>query len=105
MNIFDSPSLFKSRIGPRCAICTRSVRSTQEELRRLFQVPPERDLLGNFPGKNAVFPDSEAPVVRAADDGGREMLPMRGRMPGPVKFGGLPVTNIRNPTSPLGAAG
>ena len=50
-----------------------SVRSTQEELRRLFKVPPERDLLGNWPGKNAVFPDGEAPVVRTAGDGGREI--------------------------------
>jgi putative SOS response-associated peptidase YedK len=77
-----------------------SVRSTQEELRRLFQVRPEWDMLGNWPGKNAVFPDGEAPVVRGGGDGGRELLLMRWGLPGPKIYGERPTTNIRNPMSP-----
>jgi putative SOS response-associated peptidase YedK len=71
-------------------------------MRRTFAVRPEWDMLGNWPGKNAVFPDGEAPVVRAGGDGGREMLLMRWGLPGP-SFDGKPpqpVTNIRNVASP-----
>jgi putative SOS response-associated peptidase YedK len=46
-----------------------------------------------------VFPDYPAPVVRTAD-GERELIMMRWGMPPPPKFGGAPVTNIRNTTSP-----
>jgi hypothetical protein len=46
-----------------------------------------------------VFPDYPAPVVRI-DDGYREMIMMRWGMPPPPKFGGPPVTNIRNTSSP-----
>jgi hypothetical protein len=42
-----------------------------------------------------VFPDYPAPVVRN-DQGEREMVMMRWGMPPPPKFGGAPVTNIRN---------
>lgn len=41
-----------------------------------------------------------APAVRTAEDGERELLMMRWGMPGPVKFGGAPITNIRNTASP-----
>lgn len=46
-----------------------------------------------------VFPDQEAPVVRNAA-GERELIKMRWGMPPPPKFGGAPVTNIRNTSSP-----
>ncbi len=48
-----------------------SVTRTQEAMRRLFRV--HRDLLGNFPGLPAVFPDTMAPVVHVALDGEREL--------------------------------
>jgi hypothetical protein len=41
-----------------------SITRTQEAMRRLFRV--QRDLLGNFPGLPAIFPDTMAPVVRTA---------------------------------------
>jgi putative SOS response-associated peptidase YedK len=45
-----------------------------------------------------VFPDQEAPVVRSAA-GQRELIKMRWGMPPPPKFGGPPITNIRNTSS------
>jgi hypothetical protein len=46
-----------------------------------------------------VFPDYPAPVVRNTD-AGRELSMMRWGMPPPPNFGGRPVTNIRNTSSP-----
>jgi putative SOS response-associated peptidase YedK len=46
-----------------------------------------------------VFPDYEAPVVRA-QNGQRELIKMRWGMPPPPRTGGPPVTNIRNTSSP-----
>jgi hypothetical protein len=46
-----------------------------------------------------VFPDQAAPVVRN-QVAGRELIKMRWGMPPPPKFGGPPVTNIRNTSSP-----
>jgi putative SOS response-associated peptidase YedK len=46
-----------------------------------------------------VFPDYTAPVVHN-DDTFREMIMMRWGMPPPPKFGGPPVSNIRNMSSP-----
>jgi putative SOS response-associated peptidase YedK len=46
-----------------------------------------------------VFPDYPAPVIRNTGDG-REMTLMRWGMPPPQQFGGSPVANIRNTTSP-----
>ena len=66
-------------------------------MRRLFEAAD--DLTGNLPPMPAVFPDMLAPVVRVAD-GMRRLEPMRWGMPGPPQFGGAPVTNIRNTTSP-----
>ena len=50
------------------------------------------------------FPDYPAPVVRN-EDGQREMVMMRWGMPPAPKFGGPPVTNIRNTSSPHWRAG
>jgi putative SOS response-associated peptidase YedK len=46
-----------------------------------------------------VFPDYPAPIVRNTDHGS-ELVTMRWGMPPPPKFGGPPVTNIRNTSSP-----
>jgi putative SOS response-associated peptidase YedK len=46
-----------------------------------------------------VFPDYPAPVIPNAADGREMMMLMRWGMP-PPKFGGPPVTNIRNMSSP-----
>ena len=75
-----------------------SVTTNQEAIRSLFRV--ERDLAGNLPGLPALFPDSLAPVVRTGPDGVRELAMLRWGMPCPPAYGGVPVTNIRNPKSP-----
>ena len=67
-------------------------------MRQLFAI--RRDLTGNLPPIPGVFPDSMAPVVRQAADGERELTIMRWGMPGPPQFGGAPITNIRNTSSP-----
>jgi putative SOS response-associated peptidase YedK len=50
-------------------------------------------------GNAGVFPDCPAPVIRNAG-ADRELTMMRWGMPPPPKFGGPPVTNIRNTSSP-----
>jgi putative SOS response-associated peptidase YedK len=59
-----------------------------------------RDATGNLPPIPGVFPDYLAPIVRNAPDGVRELSMARWGMPGPVAFGGAPITNVRNTTSP-----
>jgi putative SOS response-associated peptidase YedK len=59
-----------------------------------------RDLTGNLPQMPGVFADYPAPIVRNAPDGVRELMLARWGMPGPPQFGGAPITNIRNATSP-----
>ena len=41
-----------------------------------------------------------APIVRVGLDGDRELVMARWGMPGPPQYGGQPVTNIRNVSSP-----
>ena len=41
-----------------------------------------------------------APIVRNGADGERELVMARSGMPGPSQFGGAPITNIRNVSSP-----
>ena len=53
-----------------------SMTTAQEAMRRLFDVAPEHDQLGNHEPESAIFPKHHAPVVRLAEDGAREMLPM-----------------------------
>jgi putative SOS response-associated peptidase YedK len=74
-----------------------SITKNQDAIRRLFQV--DLDRTGNLPSMPGVFPDYEAPVVRH-QDGQREFIKMRWGMPPPPKFGGVPITNIRNTSSP-----
>jgi putative SOS response-associated peptidase YedK len=47
-----------------------------------------------------IFPDQMAPIVRNGADGERELAMARWGMPGPPQFGGAPITNIRNVSSP-----
>lgn len=58
------------------------------------------DTIGNLPPLPGVFPDMLAPIVRNTADQGRELTMMRWGMPGPPQFGGAPITNIRNTSSP-----
>jgi putative SOS response-associated peptidase YedK len=74
-----------------------SMTTNQKAIRDLFSVV--HDYTGNLPAMPGIFPDYSAPVVRTAD-GERELVMMRWGMPAPPKFGGPPVTNIRNTTSP-----
>lgn len=74
-----------------------SYTKSQDETRRLLGVMSDRT--GNQPPLPAVFPDQMAPVMRAGQDGVREMLAMRWGLPGPESAGARPVTNIRNTDS------
>ena len=74
-----------------------SITTNQDAIRRLFAVT--RDVAGNLPSMPGVFPDQEAPVVRN-NASQRELIKMRWGMPPPPKFGGQPITNIRNLSSP-----
>ena len=70
----------------------------QAAIRGLFRV--QHDRTGNLPSFPAIFPDQPAPIVRNSVDGERELVMARWGMPGPLQFGGQPVTNIRNVSSP-----
>ena len=74
-----------------------SITKNQDAIRQLFKV--QRDSAGNLPSMPGVFPDYEAPVVRNHAER-QELIKMRWGMPPPPKFGGPPVTNIRNTSSP-----
>jgi len=50
--------------------------STQEAMRRLFDIPAGGDRLGNFAPLPAIYPRHEAPVVRLGREGGRELVAM-----------------------------
>ena len=58
------------------------------------------DRTGNLPLFPGIFPDQLAPIVRNGADGERELLLARWGIPGPPQYGGAPVTNIRNVSSP-----
>jgi putative SOS response-associated peptidase YedK len=74
-----------------------SITENQDAMRRLFKVTT--DSAGNLPSMPGVFRDYEAPVVRNHESD-RELIKMRWGMPPPPKFGGPPITNIRNTSSP-----
>jgi putative SOS response-associated peptidase YedK len=73
-----------------------SMTTNQKAIRDLFKVT--RDNAGNLPPLPGIFPDYPAPVVRTVG-AERELVMMRWGMP-PPKFGGSPVTNVRNTSSP-----
>src|ERR1035437_844564 len=74
-----------------------SITTNQAAIIALFRVINR--YVGNLPPMPGVFPDYPAPVVRNAGTE-RELIMMRWGMPPPPKFGGPPVTNIRNTSSP-----
>jgi putative SOS response-associated peptidase YedK len=73
-----------------------SITTNQAAIIALFRVIDR--YVGNLPPMPGVFPDYPAPVVRNAG-AERELTMMRWGMPPPPKFGGPPVTNIRNMSS------
>jgi putative SOS response-associated peptidase YedK len=70
----------------------------QAAIRGLFCTANDRT--GNLPAFPGIFPDQLAPIVRKRAGGERELVMARWGMPGPPQFGGQPVTNIRNVSSP-----
>jgi putative SOS response-associated peptidase YedK len=78
-------------------MCIVFIRSPPTKISRLFR--KVNRYVGNLAPMPGVFPDYPAPVIRNAGDD-REMVLMRWGMPPPPKFGGPPVTNIRNKSSP-----
>jgi putative SOS response-associated peptidase YedK len=80
------------------AVCNLySITTNQAAIAALFRVVNRH--VGNLPPMPGVFPDYPAPVIRNAG-AERELTMMRWGMPPPPKFGGPPVTNIRNTNSP-----
>ena len=89
----------KGRSGRGRRTCvTFSLTRNQEAIRRLFAI--RRDLAGNLPPLPAIFPDMPAPAVRRGSDGERELVMMRWGFAPPPNLGKVPVTNVRNVTSP-----
>jgi len=79
-------------------VCTLySVTKSQQAIRELTGAMI--DTTGNLPPLPGIFPDMLAPVVRNGDQE-RELTMMRWGMPCPPQFGAVPVTNIRNASSP-----
>jgi putative SOS response-associated peptidase YedK len=74
-----------------------SITTNQAAIIALFRVINR--YVGNLPPMPGVFPDYPAPVVRNTD-AGRALTKMRWGMPPPLTNGGVPVTNIRNTSSP-----
>jgi putative SOS response-associated peptidase YedK len=74
-----------------------SITTNQAAIIALFRVLNR--YVDNLPPMPGVFPDYPAPVVRNAGSE-LELTMMCWGMPPPPKFGGPPVTNIRNTASP-----
>jgi putative SOS response-associated peptidase YedK len=74
-----------------------SITTNQAAIAALFRVMNR--YVGNLAPMPGVFPDYPAPVVRNAGTE-RDLTMMRWGMPPPPKFGGPPITNIRNTSSP-----
>jgi putative SOS response-associated peptidase YedK len=75
-----------------------SLTKGQAAIRDWFRASNDRT--GNLPLFPGIFPDQMAPIVRNGADGERELVMARWGMPGPLQFGGAPITNIRNVGSP-----
>src|SRR5580658_1918294 len=75
-----------------------SLTKGQAAIRDWFRA--RHDRTGNLPLFPGIFPDQMAPIVRTGEDGERELLMARWAMPAPPQYGGAPVTNIRNLSSP-----
>jgi putative SOS response-associated peptidase YedK len=75
-----------------------SLTKGQAAIRDWFRA--KHDRTGNLPLFPGIFPDQMAPIARTGEDGERELVIARWGMPGPPQYGGAPVTNIRNLSSP-----
>jgi putative SOS response-associated peptidase YedK len=75
-----------------------SLTKGQAAIRDWFRASNDRT--GNLPLFPGIFPDQMAPIVRNGAEGERELVMARWGMPGPLQFGGAPITNIRNVASP-----
>ena len=80
-----------------------SLTKSQDAIRRITKAM--RDRTGNLPQLPGIFPDYEAPIVRTAEDGERELVEARWGMPSPAfalkgKKVDKGVPNIRNTSSP-----
>jgi putative SOS response-associated peptidase YedK len=75
-----------------------SLTKGQAAIRDWFRA--RHDRTGNLPLFPGIFPDQMAPIVRVGPEGERELVMARWGMPGPPQYGGQPVTNIRNISSP-----
>ena len=75
-----------------------SLTKGQAAIRDWFRV--RNDRTGNLPLFSGILPDQMGPIVRFGPDGERELVMARWGMPGPPQYGGQPVTNIRNVSSP-----
>ena len=84
-------------MGVDCVCNLYSITTNQAAIIAMFRVMNR--YVGNLPPMPGVFPDYPAPVVRNSDHG-TELTTMRWGMPPPPKFGGPPVTNIRNSLVP-----
>lgn len=65
-----------SEAGDICMCNLYSNTTAVEAMRQLFDVRPGLDRLGNAPPRSGIHPNYPAPVVRQAQDGGRELLEM-----------------------------
>lgn len=72
--VIDGPEIFAYR---RPAMCNLYSNITNiEAMRRLFEVSPNLDRLGNQPPLPAIFPRYDAPVVRLTNERERELTRM-----------------------------
>jgi putative SOS response-associated peptidase YedK len=95
--MIDGRPRIEAKECPTCVTCTPKTKG-QAAIRALFRIA--RDRSGNLPAFPGIFPDQLAPIVRNSADGERELVVARWGMPGPPQFGGQPVTNVRNVSSP-----
>jgi putative SOS response-associated peptidase YedK len=65
-----------ARVGWHTMCNLYSITTPVADMRRLFDVSPENDLLGNFRPLEAVFPKHHAPVVRLDTQGERQLVAM-----------------------------
>jgi putative SOS response-associated peptidase YedK len=85
----------RARLRTMCNLY--SITTNQAAIAALFRIINR--YVGNLPPMPGVFPAYPAPVVRNVG-AERELAMMRWGMPPPPRTGGLPVTNIRNTSSP-----
>jgi hypothetical protein len=99
----DPPGRAKLRLVKNRMCNLYRLTNGQAAIRDWFRA--RHDRTGNLPLLPGIFPDQIAPIVRAGEDGERELVMARWGMPGPAQYEPAPVTNIRNLDSPHWRAG